>query len=394
MARIIGLVPLRGGSKRISFKNIKEIAGKPLAYWVCRAAKESHHISEVYVSTEDEIIRQVVESFDLGIQVLERPRELATDTTTTDSVILEFMKTVDFDLLATIQATSPLTSPHDLDCAIQQLLRNGNDSLLTGVLTKRFFWTLDGVPLNYDFLRRPFTQEFGGSVMENGAFYLTKREALEKYQNRLGGKIGIYIMPEETATELDEPDDWRAVERLLLKRPNAIRRKLGALEIIVSDFDGVWTDNKVSVDARGWESLSFSKEDSLGLDLFRQQFSTPLIVVSKERNGIVRERCKKLGLPVLHSVDDKSKTVEAELAKRGLNWSGVCYIGNDKNDLECITRAGLSFCPCDAVLEVKSQVSYVLGRSGGHGAIREMLELFQSLSSPSCGLETTPIYRQ
>jgi CMP-N-acetylneuraminic acid synthetase len=80
MARIIGLVPLRSGSKRISYKNIKEIAGKPLAYWVCRAAKESHHISEVYVSAEDEIIRDVIESFDLGIQVLERPRELATDT--------------------------------------------------------------------------------------------------------------------------------------------------------------------------------------------------------------------------------------------------------------------------------------------------------------------------
>ncbi len=381
MGKIVGLIPLRRGSRRIPFKNIKPIAGQPLAYWACAAAKTCRSIDEIYVSTEDHTVQQVVNSFNLGITVVERPKELATDKATTDSVILDFMKKVDFDLLATLQATSPLVSPEDLDRAIEQLFEDGCDSLLTGVTLKRFVWSRDARPLNYDILQRPFTQDFQGSIVENGAFYLTRREILEKYRNRLGGKIGIYVMGNESALELDAPEDWPAVERLLLKNRRFIRERIKDVQIIFSDFDGVWTDNKLYLDASGQETLRFSKEDSLGLDLFREKSNIPLVTISKERNGMVRERCRKLGLPVLQAIDNKSAVVVEELAKRRLSWSNVCYIGNDLNDLECIERAGLSFCPSDAVFEVRSQAHYILSRSGGNGAVREMLETLVDLSS-------------
>lgn len=383
MARIVGLIPLRGGSKRIPYKNIREIAGKPLAYWACRAAGESRSINEVYVSTEDPRIRAVVESLQMEVKVMERPAELAGDKATTEAVLLDFMGKVAFDLLITIQATSPLTSAQDLDSAIELFSRESYDSLLTGVVVKRFFWTLDGRPLNYDFRRRPFSQEFSGSLMENGAFYITTRKVLEQYGNRLGGNIGLYVMPPATAMELDDPEDWRKVENLLIRSHSLLREKVGQVKIIFSDFDGVWTDNRVCSDGSGRETVKCSKEDSLGLDLFRQRSAIPLLVVSKEKNEIVRRRCEKLRLPLLDSIDHKFETVSNELARRHLPWSQACYVGNDVNDLDCIRSAGLSFCPADGAPEVKSHVDYVLSHAGGDGAVREMLELFRSLTLPS-----------
>ena len=80
-------------------------------------------------------------------------------------------------------------------------------------------------PLNYDYLHRPRRQEFEGVVNENGAFYLTKKEVLETYKNRLGGKIGVYVMPEEKAIDIDEPADWSLAESFLKKQLNNGKKK-------------------------------------------------------------------------------------------------------------------------------------------------------------------------
>jgi N-acylneuraminate cytidylyltransferase len=90
--------------------------------------------------------------------------------------------------------------------------------MLSAVRTKRFFWNDNGTALNYDPLNRPRRQEFTGTLMENGAFYITRRCILERYQCRLGGQMGIYEMPEDSAVEIDELDDWEMVAKLLQNR--------------------------------------------------------------------------------------------------------------------------------------------------------------------------------
>jgi CMP-N-acetylneuraminic acid synthetase len=218
-SRVLGLIPLRGGSKSIPRKNIREIAGRPLAYWTCKAAAEAQGIARVYASTEDADIKRIVRSFDLGVQVIDRPTEFARDDSSTESVMLHFATLVaDWDVLVTLQATSPLTAAANIDAALAQFEREGDDSMLTGVRIKRFVWTPDGKPLNYNYRRRPRRQDFAGSIVENGAFYLTKRDILLKDKDRLGGKIGIHEMPADTMIELDEPEDWDTVERMLLAR--------------------------------------------------------------------------------------------------------------------------------------------------------------------------------
>lgn len=218
MKKKVSLTPLRGGSKSILNKNIKNLGGNPLAFWVLAAASDSEFIDSCYISTDSHEIAELVNNLSLGVHIIMRPAEYATDEASTESVMLHFMSQVDFDVLVTIQATSPLLTAHDLDAALEQLQGQDLDSMLTAVRTKRFFWNDDSTPINYDPLNRPRRQDFRGTLMENGAFYITKREILERYKCRLGGKIGIYEMDEATAVEIDEPEDWERVERLLLRR--------------------------------------------------------------------------------------------------------------------------------------------------------------------------------
>jgi CMP-N-acetylneuraminic acid synthetase len=218
--KIVALVPLRGGSKSIPFKNIKEIAGKPLCAWVLESGCNAKLIDNVYVSTDSQKIRETVDSLSLPVTILDRDPCLATDTASTESVMIDFMYRVEFDILVTIQATSPLTEAKDLDDAISQFNKEELDSMFTGVETKKFFWTKDGRPLNYEPLHRPRRQEFKGCIIENGAFYITKREILEKTGCRLGGKIGIYEMHPDSEYEIDEPEDWEKIKKILKEKIN------------------------------------------------------------------------------------------------------------------------------------------------------------------------------
>jgi CMP-N-acetylneuraminic acid synthetase len=217
----IALIPLRGGSKSIPKKNIKTMAGQPLCAWVLRAASAATGIDAVYVSTDCSEISAVVRALDLGVRVIERPAALATDEASTEAVMLHFIEQVPCERLVTIQATSPQLSAADIDSALSHFERDKLDSLLSAVRCKRFFWDDNANALNYDPLHRPRRQEFSGTLMENGAFYITRSTTLEQYRCRLGGRIGIHEMTELSALEVDEPEDWERIESLLLSREHS-----------------------------------------------------------------------------------------------------------------------------------------------------------------------------
>lgn len=213
--RTVALIPLRGGSKSIPGKNIKPIGGLPLCAWVLRAAAFARMIDAVYVSTDSPEIARVVRGLELGIEIIDRPAEFATDEASTEAVMMHFAGQIAFDRLVTIQATSPLLTCADLDAALLRFDVDNLDSMLSAVRVKRFFWNDDASPINYDPLHRPRRQDFRGMLMENGAFYVTRRPLLEAVQCRLGGRIGVHEMPEASAVEIDEPGDWEVVSRLL-----------------------------------------------------------------------------------------------------------------------------------------------------------------------------------
>ncbi len=215
--KIAVVIPARGGSKSIPYKNIKPFGGKPLLYWVCKAALESKYVDKVYVSTEDAKIKNAVKNLKLKVGIINRPMELAQDLSTDESVLLHAIDEIECDVLIDLHATHPFTTSKHLDEAIEKFVEGKHDSMVTGVLQKKFYWTREGTPLNYNPLKRPMRQQWDGTVTENGAFYVTRPATLRKYGNFLGGKIGVYEMPKEIFVDIDEPEDWALAEKMLLE---------------------------------------------------------------------------------------------------------------------------------------------------------------------------------
>ena len=380
--KIVALVPLRGGSKSIPRKNIKPIAGKPLCEWILKTLLGVKEFDRVYVSTEDREIAHITRAISPEIQIVDRPLELADDTASAESVMLHFADQIDFDILITAQATSPLTSEQDIKRGLNFFFEGDYDSLLSGVREKRFYWTeeeCEASPVNYDYKNRPRRQEFEGWIMENGAFYITSRFILLKDKNRLGGKIGIIEMPSRTAVEIDEPTDWSIVEKWLEEQlRNSLLQDIPNIRLLVVDVDGTLTDAGMYYSDDGELLKKFNTRDAKGLEMIRKEGITVAIITSEE-SDIVRARAKKLQLEhVFTGVKDKKTVLEQLCRELNVSLSEVAFMGDDLNDLACIKLVGFGTCPADAVNEVKQNSKYVSQCKGGKGAVRELCDFLLS----------------
>ncbi|MGE3166471.1 MAG: hypothetical protein AB7O52_16345 [Planctomycetota bacterium] len=226
---VLALVPARGGSQGIPRKNIRSFCGQPLISWCLAALEDARLVDRVVVATDDAEIADTV--LTLGLEKPEiywRAPENATHEASTESLLLEYLGSEfgqrlapDDDLLL-VQATSPFTRAIDFDSAISHYHRSDADSLLSCVRLRRFLWREDGTPINYDYRHRPRRQDFTGTLLENGAFYLNSVTHVRAHGNRLYGRITCYELPEWTAIELDEPSDWTLAEALFEQhRPQA-----------------------------------------------------------------------------------------------------------------------------------------------------------------------------
>ena len=152
------------------------------------------------------------------IEIFNRSKRNAQDDSSTESVILEFLaqkNITEESLFFLIQATNPFTQSNDFKMALEKYKSHNYDSLLTCTLSKNFYWSEYGEPSNYDYTNRPRRQDFRGTLVENGAFYINTVKNIKKYQNRLSGNIGTFIMDEISQTEIDEEKDWIIAEHLL-----------------------------------------------------------------------------------------------------------------------------------------------------------------------------------
>lgn len=150
--------------------------------------------------------------------------------------------------------------------------------------------------------------------------------------------------------------------------------KLRKTKLLVLDFDGVMTDNRVIVDEDGKESVVCNRGDGLGLEMLRKQKNIEIIVLSKEKNKVVAARCEKLKIKVIHSLDDKLVAFENEVKKRKLSFDNVSFVGNDINDIECIKQAGVGIAIADSYPSVLKTADLVTSKKGGDGAIRQVCD--------------------
>ena len=376
----IAFIPVRCGSKSIPFKNIKEFCGKPLVYWNLEALEKSNNIDEIFVATDCEEIKNVVNSFNFSkVKIYDRDKENASDTSSTESVMLEFINKQNFkdsDLFFLVQATSPLTQTKDFDKALETLKNEKADSLLTCRRTKRFFWDKNANPINYDFTNRPRRQDFDGLFMENGAFYINSIENIKKDKNRLSGKIAIYEMEEFTAVEIDEEDDWLIAEKMMYKYILSKRKKEYQIKLFLSDVDGTLTDAGMYYGENGEEFKKFNTHDGKGFELLRKAGIKTGIITS-ENTKIVANRAKKLKVDFLYQgLEHKGKLDVAKEICKELNISldEVAYIGDDINCKELLSSVGIAACPLNALEEIKNIPNVIkLSTSGGDGAVREII---------------------
>ena len=379
----IALLPARCGSQTIPFKNIKIICGKPLIYWALLALTESKSIDQIYVATDCDEIKDVVVDFNFEkVQIFDRCDVNASNTASTESVMLEFLDSMNFseeDLFILVQATTPFTSSDDFDNAINIIKSNSKiDSLLSCVESKRFFWTKDGNAINYNYYKRPLRQDFNGLLMENGAFYINTVKNIYKYKNRLNGNIHPYVMPEYTAIEADEEDDWLIIEQLMYKYIINKQTKTNSVKMFATDVDGVLTDAGMYYDNNGNELKKFNTHDGMAFNILKERGIITAMLTS-EKTNIVKLRANKLQVDYLfQSVkgSEKLQALKKICVDKNMSLSEVAYIGDDINDFNVLSSVGFPACPKNAIADIKNIKGITqLSKSGGDGAVREFVEL-------------------
>lgn len=380
MGNTVAFIPIRGGSKSIPLKNIKKILGRPLVYWVLDAASECSLIDAIVVSTDSKEIRETVEAYHSSkITIIDRSPEVSSDTASTESVMLEFANAYSFENIILIQATSPLLSAAHLEEGITLFSQQHVSSVLSVVRQKRFIWNGEnglGVPHNYNPSARPRRQEFSGFLVENGAFYITSRESLLKTGCRISGNIGMVEMPEETYFEIDEPDDWLIIEHLLkkYKHTESSSHQVKKIRCVITDCDGVLTDGGMYYTENGDELKKFNAKDGKAFQLLREA-GYLLGIITGEQRDLVQRRAEKLKLNFLYmGISDKMEILDTICSDYGLDYDEIAYIGDDINDLEVISAAGLGCAVADAVQSIKDAADFITTAKGGEGAFRELAE--------------------
>jgi len=216
--KIISLILARGGSKGIPKKNIVKLDGAPLISYVIEASLDSN-VDETWVSTDCGEIRDI--ALDYGANVSKRPVEFAGGNSKNEDTLLHFaedykhMFDLDFDLLVSIQPTSPLLLPEDINGGLE-LIGEDCDSVFSA--TKEHWvprWTADNQPLNWDIYDRPMRQDMPETYIENGAFWITSKKQLLKSRLRYSGKIKPYCMPIKRSFQVDTFEDLDLMELML-----------------------------------------------------------------------------------------------------------------------------------------------------------------------------------
>lgn len=379
MAKSIAFIPARCGSKSIPLKNIKSFCGQPLIYWTLAAANNSSSIDEVILATDCDDIASLVPGFNLPkVKVYRRAAENASDTASTESAMLEYINTAKLnsdDSFVLIQATSPFVTANDIDAAFATYNFGGFESLLTCVRQKRFFWNADGTSKNYDYTQRPRRQDFDGELMENGAFYINKVENILASGNRLSGKIAIHEMPDYTAIEIDEEDDWILAEALMKKHVlKPVERK--TIKFFATDVDGVLTDAGMYYTENGDELKKFHTHDGMGIKLLMKA-GVKTAIITSENVKLVERRANKLKVNYLRlGAEDKLTLAKEMCTELGITLDEMAYIGDDINDFELLSNVGWAACPANALPKIKNIPGIThISKSGGTGAVREFTEL-------------------
>jgi pseudaminic acid cytidylyltransferase len=221
------MIPARGGSKRLPRKNIRNLAGKPVIAYTIEAALESDVFTKVVVSTDDDEIASIAESY--GAEVpFTRPEKLASDTAQVVDVtdhVLDFFseQSEEFDFLAVLLPTTPLRTAEDIKNAYNRFDSNPNADFLMCVTDYQYspfealYEKQDGRLdhyWNHEYMGMR-SQERPDLVVDNGGAYIMNIEAYERQRTFYGSTLIGYYMPPKRSIDIDEQFDLELAEFFL-----------------------------------------------------------------------------------------------------------------------------------------------------------------------------------
>jgi len=395
---VLAIIPARGGSKGIPRKNIKNFAGYPLIAYSIQAGLSAQTVTRTLVSTDDEEIAAVARQYGAETPFL-RPEEFAQDRTLDLPV---FQHALDWlekhegyrpEIVVQLRPTSPVRPPDLVDNAVRTLLEHPEADSVRGVVpagqNPHKMWRIDprsgrmrnlldveGVPEPYNARRQALPPVY----WQTGHIDAIRPRVFQA--NSMSGEVILPVMVDPAYTvDIDTPKDWSRSEWLVLYSgldlvfPGRSRRPLPEqVELVIFDFDGVMTDNRVWVSEEGREMIAAYRSDSTGLARLRQH-GVKAVVLSSEVNPVVTARCRKMNLPVYQGIADKGEALSGLLRDLGARPENTIYLGNDINDLPCFPLVACALVVADALPEAKRRADIVLSQVGGHGAVRELCDL-------------------
>lgn len=386
------IIPARGGSKGIPHKNLQEVGRTTLVARAIKASLASSHVTTVIVSTDSELI--ATEARRNGALVFTRPAQLATDTASSETALADALTQYltqgnpEPEVVVFVQCTSPFIDPESISNAITTVATGLADVVFSAVEDHSFRWTTnpDGAAcaVGHDAMHRLRRQELPPSYRETGAFYAMQTTGFLEHGNRFFGRIRLQPVSLRDSFEIDTLEDLeicRALSTHVAKSsvaPDTLTvegcQVTGAeIDALVTDFDGVHTNDTAIVSADGSEHVQVSRSDGMGVARLKAA-GIPFLILSSETNPIVRARAKKLGVDVLQGISNKADALNAWLSANRLDPARVAYVGNDVNDLPAMRLVGWPIAVADARPEAKAAARLLLTKNGGHGAVREICE--------------------
>jgi len=217
--KILAIIPARGGSKGVLRKNIRLVGAKPLIAWIIEAAKTSGYIDRLILSSDDNEIIQVAESFGCEAPFV-RPSELAQDESSSSDVIVHALNEIPgYDYVMLLQPTSPLTVTKDIDGCIESCINSNANSMVSVTEPgKNPYWMFKMgkgnklVPvLGEDYLNRP-RQQLPCIYMPTGAIYIAESKWFLKNKSFYSNLTKGYIIPMERSLDIDSELDFNQFE--------------------------------------------------------------------------------------------------------------------------------------------------------------------------------------
>jgi YrbI family 3-deoxy-D-manno-octulosonate 8-phosphate phosphatase len=403
---VLAVVQARGGSKSLPRKNLRTLAGYPLIAYSIAAGLAAKGVTRLIVSTDDPEIAAVSRDYGAEVPFL-RPAELAQDDTPDLPLFQHALRWLEDnegyrpDIVVQLRPTSPLRPAALIDTAIEKLSTCSEADCVRGVTIAsqnpyKMWRVNDANGLLYPLLAGEFHEPYNmprqhlpKAYWQTGHIDAIRYETIVVKKSLTGERVLPLMIDRIYCIDIDTELDWRYAEWLLTTeavltvKPQG--RATGAnapravplpprIDLVVLDFDGVLTDNRVWVTEDGVEAVACNRSDGMGLAMLCAA-GIEVVVLSTEVNPVVAARCRKLGLAYLQGVQDKEASLRTLAAERKVDLTQAIYVGNDLNDLGCMRMVGCSVAVADAHPAVVQAADWVLHKAGGRGAVRELCEL-------------------